>query len=599
MRNAFFLAVLLNIGSLALGADPVREAPKVVKPADHGVGKWIPDLAFRTTTEQASKLSTYQGKKTLVIAFTSTSCPLSKKYAATLAKLEEAYARKDVAFLFVNPMATDRLETIREAIQTHKLQGAYVHDHDGTFAKSIGASVTTDVFVLDATRTVVYRGAIDDQYGLGYSLDAPKNAYLRMALDAHLAGKAPLIAATQAPGCALDLDKAKVVKADVTYHNTIERIVQANCVECHRKDGVAPFALDTAKDIIAHAGMIKKVVEKGTMPPWFAAPPEKGQATVWGNDRSLTPTDKNALLTWLASERPIGVATDAPKPKSYESGWLIGKPDAIYKPAKPVKVAATGTMPYQNVYAEQEVPEDRWVQTLEVRPSARQVVHHVLVFVMPPRKLGERAGLLDAIASDERQGYYAIYVPGNSTLVYPDGFGKKLPKGSRIRFQIHYTPNGTATEDTTELGLIFAKEPPQHEVRVAGIVNTWFSIPPGADNHSVVSILPVPWDVKIIGFLPHMHLRGKAYKYEVSLPGNKSEVLLDVPNYDFNWQLQYKFAEPKFIPKGSILKGTAHFDNSDKNPANPDPKKTVRWGPQTFDEMMLGYVEYYIINEKK
>jgi len=190
-------------------------------------------------------------------------------------------------------------------------------------------------------------------------------------------------------------------------------------------------------------------------------------------------------------------------------------------------------------------------------------------------------------------GYYAIYVPGNSTLIYPDGFGKRLPKGSKVRFQIHYTPNGTATEDRTELGLVFAKEKPNHEVLVAALINTWFKIPPGESNHKETAWLPVPFDAVILGFLPHMHLRGKAFRYEVTTPGGKPEVLLDIPHYDFNWQLLYNLAEPRRIPRGSNLTATAWFDNSDKNPANPDPTKTVKWGPQTFDEMLLGYVEYY------
>jgi thiol-disulfide isomerase/thioredoxin/mono/diheme cytochrome c family protein len=571
--------------------EPIRKYPKVLKPGEHGAGKLAPDIAFTDINGQPGKLSDFRDKKALVVAVTSTSCPKSLKFAPTLARLEKAYAEKGVAFVFVNATETDAAEDIRKAIQTHGFAGPYVHDRDGAFAKAIGALTTTDTFVLDAARTVVYHGAIDDQYGSGYSLDEPRHRYLAPALDAVVAGKAVAIPATEAPGCDLDFEPAKT-KSPLTYHNQVSRLVQAHCVECHHKNGIAPFPLESFKDVLAHAGQIKKVVANGTMPPWFAAPPAKGPSP-WVNDRSLAKAEKDDLLAWLNGDRAEGDKADAPRPRTFDPDWKIGKPDAVIKPSKPVKVKAEGIMDYQNVFVETDFAEDKWVQALEVRPTARQVVHHVLVFVIPPKKEGEKPTLFDAVARDERQGYYAIYVPGNSTLVYSEGFGKRFPKGSKVRFQIHYTPNGTATEDATELGMVFGKEKPKHEVHVAAVVNPALSIPPGAENHAVPSLLPVPFDAKIIAFLPHMHLRGKAFRYEVTPKGGKSEVLLDIPRYDFNWQLRYEFAEPRLVPKGSILWATGWYDNSDKNPANPDPTKTVKWGKQTYDEMMLGYVEYY------
>jgi Ca2+-binding EF-hand superfamily protein len=191
-----------------------------------------------------------------------------------------------------------------------------------------------------------------------------------------------------------------------------------------------------------------------------------------------------------------------------------------------------------------------------------------------------------------------LYVPGNSTLVYPDGYAKRIPKGARLRFQMHYTPNGIATEDSTRIGLVFAKEEPKHEVHVASIVNRGFRIPAGADNHPVVgSIRNIPMDVQVLGFLPHMHLRGKAARYEL-ISNGQTRTMLDIPRYDFNWQLLYRYAEPVSIKAGETMQFTAWYDNSTGNPANPDPNKEVRWGPQTFDEMHLGYVEYVIPGAK-
>ena len=209
------------------------------------------------------------------------------------------------------------------------------------------------------------------------------------------------------------------------------------------------------------------------------------------------------------------------------------------------------------------------MQALEVQPTAREVVHHVLVFALPK---GARIG-------GEAMGFLAAYVPGNNTLVYPDGYAKKLPKGTTLRFQIHYTPNGKATTDQTRLGVIFAKEPPKHEVQVVGIANVRFQIPPGADNHKIAAQLPVPFDARVLAVFPHAHLRGKAMQYELKTPDGKTDKLLEVPHYDFNWQLQYRFTEPVLAPRGSTLIYTAWYDNSDKNPANPDPEHHRALGP--------------------
>lgn len=576
----------------ATKADPVHEAPKVLAPNAAGIGRMVPDVSLKTFDSKEVKLKDVVGKNGLVIAFTNTTCPICKKYGPMLAKLEETLATKGVAVLFVNPTANEKADDMTAFVAAHKLKGPYVHDRDGTFAKTLDANSTAEVFLLDKQRTIVYRGALDDQYGLGYANDTPKRTYLLDAVTALLSNRTVDPAATTAPGCELDLSAAKAAPVGVTYHNRISRIVQTNCIECHRSGGVGPFSLEKYEDVVAHAGMIRKVVEKGTMPPWFAAPAGEGKPSHWANDRSVPAADKADLFAWLKSDRPKGDPADAPLPRTYADGWLIGKPDAVFEFPKAVAVKANGTMPYQNITVETKLTEDKWVKAVEVRPSACEVVHHVLVFVLPPGK--EDADDRRDSAAEERKGFFAIYVPGQSVLSYPDGFAKRLPKGSRLRFQMHYTPNGTATQDKTRIGLVFAEKAPQYEVKVAGIVNPRLSIPPGADNHPEVATVKIPVNATALGFLPHMHLRGKAFRYEITPAGGKAETVLDIPHYDFNWQLYYRLAEPRPLPPRTVVKATGWFDNSDKNPANPDPKKTVRWGPQTTDEMMLGYLEYFV-----
>ncbi len=574
-------------------ATSVRQGPKLQSPAEYGIGSFVSDVAFTDVTGASHRLSDFSGQKCVVVAMTSTSCPLSKKYLPTLIELAGSFSKRGVQFVLVNPVAADKLDAMQEAKQQLGDTALYVFDKNASLAGAVGALTTTDVIVLDPSRTVVYHGAIDDQYGLGYAIDAPRFRYLSDAIESVIAGREVLVGATDAPGCALDIEPSVSAEHPLTWHREISRLVQRHCVECHRDGGVGPFALDSWDDVVAHAPMIRQVVENGTMPPWFARPHADEKSGPWINDRSLAASEKKQLLGWIAAGKIAGDPKESPQPRAFPEGWLIGKPDAVFEFAKPVKVKATGTMPYQNIVVETNLPEDKWVQAIEVRPGNASVVHHVLVFAEADN---EESPDRDA-ANDERSGYWGIYVPGNSTLTYPDGYAKRIPKGARLRFQMHYTPNGSATEDSTRIGLVYAKETPRHEVRVAGIANARINIPAGADNHSEVATLRIPADVQVLAFLPHMHLRGKAARYEV-VSSTGTEQLLDIPRYDFNWQLLYRYVEPLSLKKGDTLRFTAWYDNSAGNPANPDATKAVRWGPQTFDEMMLGYVEYIVPGAK-
>lgn len=599
---------------------PVRQGPKLLIPGEHGVGRFVPDIEFVDIEGRKQSLHGDDKNRFTVIALTSTSCPISKKYLPTLVDLHRDFAPQGIRFILVNCVATDKLEEIKTAASQFQPNIEYVFDKDSQFLSTLPATSTTDVFLLDSSHTVFYHGAIDDQYGFGYSIDTPRYYYLRDALSAAVAQRSILISATAAPGCVLESKSKPTQSTEVTYHNQISRLLQRHCVECHREGGVGPFKLDTYEDAVAHASMIREVLDRGIMPPWFAAPsfrpqpqarsssPAEPQAepsprsqpsshaekSPWINDRSLSGMEKQELFAWLDNKMPEGDPKESPAPRTYADGWLIGKPDAVFEFASPVKVKATGTMPYQNILVDTHLEQDHWVQAIEVRPGNPSVVHHVLVFIQG----GDEAEGPRDDAEDERGGYWGVYVPGNSTLVYPAGYAKRIPKGAKLRFQMHYTPNGTATEDSTRIGLVFAKEDPKHEVRVAGIVNRGFRIPAGADNHPVVgSIKNIPADVQVLAFLPHMHLRGKAARYDLISDG-ESRTMLDIPRYDFNWQLLYRYAEPVAIKAGDTLQFTAWYDNSSDNPANPDPNKEVRWGPQTFDEMHLGYVEYVVPGAK-
>jgi hypothetical protein len=366
-------------------------------------------------------------------------------------------------------------------------------------------------------------------------------------------------------------------------------VIQNHCLDCHRAGGVGPFSLETYDDVKSHAAMMRRQVERGLMPPWFAAPNAEGEPSHWANDSSLSVEDKRDLLAWLASDKPLGKLADAPLPRKFSSEWTIGEPDAVFQLPQPVSIKAEGTMPYQFVTVETSFPEDRWVNAYEIIPTAREVVHHVIVMVHTGRPAGARN-------ADGSEGYWAAYVPGNAARVLPPGFGKKLPAGATISFQIHYTPNGKATQDQLRLGVKFAKEAPRYAMHVLALPKININIPPGAAHHVEVQEKRVPADLNLTALMAHTHVRGKAFKFEVTYPEGKHETLLDIPQYDFNWQLRYEYARTKRIPAGSVMKITAVYDNSADNPANPDPTKNVRWGDQTHEEMMIGYFECYSLN---
>jgi hypothetical protein len=415
--------------------------------------------------------------------------------------------------------------------------------------------------------------------------------YLIDALDAHLAGQLPHVAATTAPGCELNPPAVAASASLVTYHNRISRVVQARCLECHRDDDVGPFSLATYEEVAGHSAMIRQVVEQGRMPPWFAAPAEESsdeRPGLWANDHSLSETEKADLLAWIAAGQPQGEAGDAPQPRTFASGWAIGKPDAVFEFPEPVQVKATGVIPYQSVLIETHLAEDKWVQAIEVQPGNRAVVHHMLIYLQP---LGRKDATKIDDLMDEVGGFWGVYVAGNATLAYPPGFAKRLPKDYRLRCQIHYATNGTETTDRSRIGVIYAKEPPKH---VVGVANLRISIPPGARNHREEASLRIPRDIQVLGFLPHMHSRATACRYRVLGEDGQSRVLLDIPRYDADWQLLYRYFEPQPVRRGETIKFAVQYDNSTENPANPDPTQTVHWGRQVSDEMHLGYVEYYV-----
>lgn len=567
-------------------------------PRPLGVGRRVADPLAWDLDGAPRRLSSLLGPRATVVAALSTTCPLSRKLAPALARLEREYVPRGVAFVLLSVDAADTAETCRAFRAQHGLAGSLLLDRNDEWAGALGIATTTEAFLLDAARTLVYRGAVNDQYGVDFALPAARHEYLRLALEAALAGGRPEVRATSAPGCAREPRASALAAtrpAAPTWHGRVSRIVAESCLECHRAGGVGPFPLETYAQAAAKARTIAEVVEARLMPPWPAAAPAPGEASPWANDRSLCEEDRAALLAWVAAGKPEGDPAEAPLPRRFSEGWSIGEPDVIVDLPEPMPVRAEGTMPYFHIRVPTGFTEDRWVQAIEVSPTALEVVHHVLVFTVPPAAPGEgRRPRLD-----ETGGFFAAYAPGMEAIVYPEGTAKRLPAGTDLFFQLHYTPNGRAQYDRTRVGIVFAKSPPERIVRVTGIAQRELRIPPGARDHEETASITMPADARILALLPHMHVRGAAFRFDAlpPAPGGPRATLLEVPRWDFDWQLRYEFREPPLLRRGTVVFASGTYDNSERNPVNPDPSKSVKWGPQTEDEMMLGYLEYVLEKE--
>ncbi len=559
------VALVLGLATIALG----QEGPKIVeKPGERGVGAKVGASAL------VDRL--LKDAKAVVIAFTASDCPMSKVFRPKMQRLEKDYAAKGVkwAWIFCNFADKPNLDA-----------ATVVHDKDGAITNLLSARRTTDVFVIDAGRVLRYRGAVDDQYGLGYEREAPTATYLVDALESVLAGKPVKVGATDPWGCAIE-SEPKGTSTDVTYHRDVEPIIQTRCQECHRPGEIGPFPLLTYEHARANSKRIKEAVQRRLMPPWHASP-KHGE---WLNNRSLSDKEIETIAKWVDGGSPAGNPKAAPPARTFKQGWGIGEPDAVFKMSKPYKVKAEGEIAYQYFRVKTTFAEDRWIKAMEVRPDARKVVHHILLFIEYPR---DRRKEQPAIDGGLFNGYWGAMVPGEDPNVFAADTGKVLPAGGAIIFQVHYTSNGEAQQDQSSVGLIFHKEPPKHEVITRGIVNTFINIPPGAADHEETATFKFDHDAKILSFLPHMHVRGKSFKYVLIPPdGGAEEVLLDVPAFDFRWQTIYRLKEPRLVKDGTRIKAYARYDNSKNNPANPNPEKRVRFGDQTWDEMLIGYMDF-------
>jgi peroxiredoxin len=583
--HRFALAVFTSLATMtSLSATSTAalasEATKVA------IGTSVPNFSLRDYRGQNQSLDQLAKDKVVVLAFLGTECPLCKIYAPRLVELAKQYESKGVVFLGIAPNRQDAVTEIAAYARNHEIAFPILKDLNQTIANQVGVARTPEVVVLDRKHAIRYRGRIDDQYGFksnqNYQKAAAGERNLADAIDAVLTDKPVTNAETKVAGCLIGRDLKPDATSDVTYCNQIVRILNSNCVFCHREGQIAPFTLTNYEEVAGWAGMIDEVVQSERMPPWHA----DERFGHFQNDARLSKQDKATIAKWVDAGAPQGDPKQLPEPPKFAEGWMIPKPDqVIYMRDEAYDVPATGVVEYQMFVVDPGWTEDKWISSIEPRPGNASVVHHILLFVIPPD--GNLNGGLGS-----GNDFLGAFAPGLRPEPLPTGLARFVPAGSKLIFQMHYTPNGSPQKDRSYCGFVFADpKTVKKEVRVSSAVNAVFQIPPGEGNFPVQARQIFRDDTLLLTLMPHMHLRGKAFRYEVTYPDGKKETILDVPRYDFGWQTNYRLAEPKFLPRGTRMDCYAVFDNSDENLNNPDSKAAVRFGDQTFEEMMIGFFE--------
>lgn len=544
--------------------------------APTSISKTVGNFRLVDQTGFARELYYYRDAKAVVIGAHVLGDKASEQTAKKLAELRQKY--DGVEFLMVNSNLADDRQAIAAA--TASLEIPVLDDELQLVADLLGVRHAGEVVVVDPRSwAVVYRGAVD-------KAAAKKNAdgYLEAALDDIQAGRSVKVAATDGKGASINLpDRARVAEfAKISYAKEVAPILEAKCVDCHSEGGIGPFAMQSYEVVKGFAPMIAETIRSDRMPPWDADP-HVGQ---FSNDKSLTKDEIRTLVRWIEAGAPRGEGADPlAAQRRVAEAWPLGEPDLVLNiPA--YDLPAGGYVDYQYPWVSNPLKEAKWLKASTIKAGDRQAVHHILTAAsneVPAQGSGGQNAWQRSVAS---LGDYAV---GAESTIQPENIGVLLPAGGSFAFQMHYTPYGKATTDTSQIGLYFYDEgeTPDLMMREAVITDPFISIPAGVAEHRESAYLLFPRDAILYSAFPHAHLRGTYSDLKIQYPDGAIEVLLRLPKYDFNWQRYYDFETPVNVPAGSKIIATYVYDNSTRNPANPDPKTNVLWGDQSFEEMLF------------
>ncbi len=586
-----WLVAVGSIVSCSFAASDDQSRQRVAVP----IGASISELKFTDIRGLDRNLKDLGEHRAYVFVFTNTTCPLVRKYLPILKQMNDEFKTEDCLFVAVNVGAQDTIRDMAAQAVDFEVPFYFVKDRDGHCVQALGARKTPEVVVLDQKHAIRYRGRIDDQMRIGGAKPNASRDDLRLAIKQVLAGQSVEVSQTEVDGCIIEINKGtksvatkgqgKEANHDITWSNEIAALIFQKCTSCHRSGTAAPFPLTTRDEMAANASMIADVVVKETMPPWYAAR-SHGH---FQNESGLTAEQKQRLLSWIEAGCPLGDSSQVTLlPGAPESEWRIGKPDLVITMSEEHTIPATGFIPYKYVVLPQLFFNETWVEAFEIKPMNPSIVHHCNMAYMTKDGAGNET-------------FITGYVPGGQPMdlgKFDNGVAYRIPAGAALGLQIHYTTNGTEQKGKIQVGLRFPKREVRKRLHHFVLDPRGWEIPPNDPAFRIESSHTLKHNANLLGLFTHMHVRGRDMTFYADQEGKERETLLQIPNYNFEWQLGYELAPgTKNLAKGTKIRAVAHFDNSPFNPYNPDPSVPVRYGPQTVDEMFNGFV-FYVDNEE-
>lgn len=569
------------------------------------LGKQIENITLKDATGKAHSLYDLKEKKAIVIVFLSFDCPVSTGYSQPLAELAKSYAERGVAFVGVCP-GDDDAATVAKHAREFKIPFPVFKDDVPGATAALHAEVTPSAFVLDGQFILRYRGRIDDEYAARLKKKEKITRFdLKEALEDVLAGKAVRQPATQPIGCPIVRGKTnRPGTGNVTFYRDVLPILQNHCQACHRPGEVGPFALMTYRHAANWADDIKTFTQNRQMPPW-----KPGDGPEFRDSRKLSEKDIATLVAWVDNGTPEGDSKDAPPPRQFPQGWQLGQPDLVLTVPDDFELGPTGRDVFRCFVLPTNLTEDKFVTAVEFRPGNPRVVHHSLNFIDTSgagRKL-EQKEKDRAKKDDEKEkgpgysvpmgtgfrpsGAIGGWAPGQVARQLPADTAYFLPKGADVVLQVHYHRNGRTEKSRPSIGLYFSPKPVAKKFQSIVVPGRFFFIPAGNNDYTVKGSMWVEDDCTIHSVMPHMHMLGKKVKVTITPPDGPAQTLVEIPDWDYNWQESYFFRQPIAVKAGTRFDIEAHYDNSAKNPRNPNnPPRLVKFGEQTTDEMCFGFI---------
>jgi len=565
---------VLGFGCLALTSASVATA------GDAQVGAPIKVDNFRLTDQNllSHELRRMADDKAVVIVTQQDGCKANHASAAALKTLKDAYAAKGVEFFMLNASLTDRREDIQAEAAAHGYAMPVLLDRYQLVGEQLGVTRAAEVIVIDPkTWKIAYRGPAADPDTTAKALDA-------------LAAGLPVTAPSQAAmGCRIDFpNRDKLAQANISYVREVAPIIEDKCAACHEKGGIGPMPLTSYEQVKSASPMIREVIRTQRMPPW-AADPTVGHFL---RDKSLTADQTRTLVHWIEAGAPRGEGADPLSAKTFTATeWPLGKPDLVLDiPA--FNIPASGVVNYQHPFTANPLTKGEWLRASTIKVENRAAVHHVLTgYITDPPKAGTQAFENSWGAS---VGTYAV---GMESTIEPSNTGVYLPPGGAVGFQNHYTPYGQAVTEHTKMAFYFYKDAPELVMHTGVLSNQNISIPPGQESWEQRTYVTFPKEALLFAVFPHAHYRGASSQLWLQTADGKKTLLIALPHYNFTWQRDYDFAQPIHIPAGARLIAVYTYDNSKRNPANPNPARTVPWGEQSFDEMLYTQIRYRWVGE--